>query len=307
MPGLRTGGVLPALAMCFAVASMEPPTAHACTCPGTAYFGSDPKDGATDVPRNKAILVQGLFTADSVVLEDSAGKPVEFTSNAGETPGCSGTWIEIIPKQPLQPNTTYKIKAERNPAISGDIFPKMPTFTTGSEMLDDAEPEAPAGKASIVLNVPAQGSCDAGKATTCVGLTPSKNVEVIARRGDRMLMHWMIRSAEDWTFVFAETPDCMEFRSHSETGKRSAPLKICGDKLATREFRKSDVEPEWEELWCEDGVVGDPDAKDAPPTSRSNSGCSAAPEARSLSARWSLFALVLAAYVIRRGARTRSS
>lgn len=359
---MDTGKVASALAICIAVASTQPAPAHACSCLAQVLSQTgDPADGATDVPLNKAPIIVGMFVPDSVVLEDEAGQSVAFTLNAGPTSGPCGpnNWADLIPKQPLQPNTKYTIRVEPLPSIGRQTLPNTVTFTTGADMLDDEQVTTPVGRASTLLHVRDGFDCGPSNAMTCTDVSPRKNIEVIARRGSRVLMRTVYPSLDEGMFGFDETPDCIEFRHRSATGKRSAPLILCGDALPTREFRDSDLDGPT--VMCKGGVIGnsgtgkadggkntpkdppttvaadagpksDPDVNAEPkwphegaagsraPASNSDSnappasdeakhrtyGCSAAP-AGSLTTPWIIFALALAAYVIRRGARSRES
>lgn len=267
------------------------PRASACTCGGAPIDRSDPEDGDQDVPVNAALLVMGAFPVDSLTLEDEDGQPVEFTLHAGPTPSCAGTSADLVPERPLRPDTTYVLEVQ--PLIPGFEEPRSVSFTTGAASLPDLAPERPTVSASVVLDVPPDGfSCGQGTVRVFVDVPDWEGVEVIARREDRVLLHWMLLAAEG-SFKLEEAPDCLEFRRRAPTGRRSTPVVLCGDELVERS--PSGVEglsdaggmtPRRHELDASAEGMTSPDAAPWPTTSSAASltpsqgnGCSAGPDA----------------------------
>jgi hypothetical protein len=219
-----------ALALVGAVAL--PARAGACSCSITPIYRSDPEDGALDVPLNAALLVLGAFPVESLTLEDEDGQPVEFTLHAGPTPSCPGTSADLVPKHPLKSGTTYVLEVQ--PLYPSSGGPSSVRFTTGTTSLPDEEPEPPTASASVFLDVPPDGiSCGGGTVLAFIDVPDWEDVEVVARRGDTVLLHWML-NAGDGAFELEEVPDCLEFRRRAPTGRRSTPVVLCGDALAER-------------------------------------------------------------------------
>jgi len=66
----------------------------------------------------------------------------------------------------------------------------------------------------------------------------------------------------DGLYALPSVPDCVELRRRAPTGKRSAPLTICGDSLNARPWMASDTAKQV--VQCRDGVIGvPPSARDA--------------------------------------------
>jgi hypothetical protein len=223
------------LVSCIALsgAYSMPSRAWACTCSPAAIHSAEPADGAEGVPLNRALLVMGAFARDSISLRDAEGRPVPFALTAGPTAGCDGISAELVPEQPLRPNTEYVVSVD-------GIYPNADegkntlSFTTGTALLPDEEPQVPQGAASVLLNSPAP-LCGSGSVRACVGVSDYRDVELIARRGERVLLHWLM-GADAGEFALVEQPDCIELRRRTATGRRSAPLKICGDALQANPY-----------------------------------------------------------------------
>jgi hypothetical protein len=231
---MRKSWLISWLLLAFAGACALPARARACTCSGSPIYRSDPEDGAQDVPLNAALLVLGAFPVESLTLEDEDGQAVEFTLHAGPTPSCAGTSADLVPMQPLKPGTTYVLEVEPLYPSSGE--PSSTRFTTGTAWLPDLEPEPPTASASVFLDVPPDGfSCGDGTVRAFIDVPDWEGVEVIARRGDTVLLHWMLLAGEGG-FKLESAPDCLEFRRRAPNGRRSAPVALCGDALAERPF-----------------------------------------------------------------------
>jgi hypothetical protein len=279
---MRTQLFFAGLFSCFVGAALSAAPAHACSCLASAFSSTDPADGSENVPLNKGLIVAGAYVQESLVLENSAGEPIEHTLFAGPTPGCTGTWAEVVPKQPLAPNMKYTIRVKPiYPGSDPDPGANTVTFTTGTEMLADEELKPPTAKASVILGAPERGGCGSTAAMTCIAIEDRKNVEIVASVGDRVSMRWTIPMQGDLTFGFAEAPTCLEFRRRSVTGKRSAPFKICDKQLGTRQYRESDNEGSW--LGCHDGVFGSKPGVAAPPPTTAPADAGSDPDSPAIS------------------------
>ena len=243
-----------ALCLSAVAALVSPRRVAACTCVATPIYRSDPADGATDVALNQAIMIEGVFKPTGIQLEDDAGHPVAFELNAGPWPGCAGTSADVIPKAPLAPNKRYTIRvvpiypeAEPHEASSR-------SFTTGTTMLPDVELQAPHGSAAVVFDGPEAMCGNAVTAYTCLDTDVTNNLELILRRGQEVLMRTTTLVQDDGLYGVQQAPDCVELRRRARTGKRSAPLLVCGDALNARPWIASDSKQGV--VQCRDGVIG---------------------------------------------------
>lgn len=230
-----------------------PADARACSCSPFAITSSTPARGALDVPLNAAFELLGAFDATTISLRDPQGQSVAVTVNAGPLPGCPGTSAQVVAQQPLLPNTTYVLRATSRYASDPEY--ETVTFTTGTRLLADDEPEAPRGAASALVNVTSGSSCDDGSVAVCASAESWENVELIARRGDETVLRWVLRAADN-TFLLEDVPDCVELRRLGATGRRSAPVTVCGSALNARSFQPHDRD-ELGVLLCKGGVAGE--------------------------------------------------
>jgi hypothetical protein len=198
----------------------------------------------------------GSFVPGSVTVEDARGQTVDVTVNEGPSPGCPGTWAEIIPKQPWAPRTTYVVRVQPmypDAGIGKDNY----RFVTGVDSLEDSELAVPKTRASLLTGLPDTGAaCTAFSLKTCINVEgqteDQRDVEVIVRRGDRIMLRTLMW-VNDMDFGFAERPDCLELRRRSPTGKRSKPVMLCGKDLPATALKNTGGD--WS-TWpaCKDGA-----------------------------------------------------
>lgn len=267
--------VLPVVA---AAALLSPERAAACSCTPDPFVETDPVEGERDVPLNQAISLDGVFRQDSVQLEDEAGNPVEFALNAGRWPGCEGTSAELIPRAPLAPNTRYVVRVEPlYPNALGPSESNLLTFTTGTKLLPETTPEPPRAIASVVFDGP-PALCGPGhRVYACLGIEDAKDVELIIRRGDEILLRTTTLVQDDGMYAIEGVPDCVELRRRSPTGKRSTPHAICGDALKAQKWGSGESQLSFPQ--CKSGVIG----SSKPPAAGSRSEAGSRAEAGSRS------------------------
>jgi MYXO-CTERM domain-containing protein len=198
----------------------------------------------------------GAFVPGSITVEDGSGQPVDVTVHEGPAPGCPVTWAEIIPKQPWSNGTTYIVRVKPMYPTAG-VGKDNLRFVAGAASLPDPELAAPKSHVSMLTGFPPDGAaCVAFTTKTCVnveGQTEDKrDIEVIVRRGDKMLMRSLMW-ANDSDFGFAEEPDCLELRRRAKTGKRSPPVILCGKDLPSKKL--ANPSGNWS-TWpvCKDGA-----------------------------------------------------
>jgi hypothetical protein len=243
------------------------PVARACSCGPWAIAGSVPENGARDVPINQALVVEGRLIAESIKLEDMNGNPVAFDLEQGPTPGCPGTWAELLPRAPLAPMTQYRIVVASDAPFVIDPDRDSLTFTTGTQVLPEQNLTPPKGRASVVEGLPqSDSSCGPTVVAACVDLEDYAGVELVARRAGQIITRWLFsEDSLDPLFGFDVVPDCLEFRRRAVTGQRSESLTICGEALGTRSAVASDMS--LQVVLCRAGVIGE-QASNAPDAGR---------------------------------------
>ena len=246
-------------------AAMLPARAHACSCSPAPIYHSQPADGSKNVPRDIAPVIEGPFDPSTVTLEDEHGAKLTFTLDVGPRLGCLGGWAELRPRQPLAATTRYTVRvgALYPDALAADERVASISFTTGSDELADRSLERPRLTAASIL----RGAPDCGGVPTiaaCIGGLEEQaptDLELIARRGDKILLRITSLIQGDGSYGLEEQPDCIELRRRAADGRRSEPTTICGAALLARDYRESDSTPNgWVE--CKDGILGDRDAYD---------------------------------------------
>ena len=128
------------------------------------------------------------------------------------------------------------------------------SFTTGTTMLPEVELERPRGSAAVVFDGPEAMCGVAITAYTCLDTDATNDLELILRRGQQVLMRTTTLVQDDGLYGVKQPPDCVELRRRARTGKRSAPLLICGDALSARPWIASDSRQGVIE--CHNGVIG---------------------------------------------------
>ncbi len=157
-------------------------------------------------------------------------------------------------------NTRYTIRVDAlHPgALKPDERVASIRFTTGNDELADQSLAPPQLAAASIL----RGAPDCGglpSISACIGGLEEESptdLELIARRGDEILLRITSLVHDDGGYKVEEQPDCIELRRRAADGRRSAPTTICGDALLARDYRESDKGPNgW--VQCRDGILGD--------------------------------------------------
>lgn len=244
-------------------AATMPARAKACSCSPEPIYHALPKDGAGGVPLDVAPLLEGPFEQTGITFTDEHGAEQKFKLNVGPRVSCLGGFAELIPEQPLAANTRYTIRVIAS--YPDSLYPEQRTgtvsFTTGSEEVADKMLRPPQlTTASVLLG--ASDCIGEGRALTCIGgleRNNPKDHELIARRGDKILLRTTQFIQNDASYALREQPDCIELRRRAPDGRRSEPTTLCGSALLTRELQESDKSSSgWVE--CKDGILGDASA-----------------------------------------------
>ena len=247
---MQTFGRLSAvLALC--VAPLLPNRASACSCDPAPLYRTIPGADARDVPVDIAPVLEGPIDPASIKLTDDSGTAVEFTLETGPRVECLGGWAEVLPKQHLAPNTQYTIRAN---ALYGGSVASL-SFTTGDSELPDeplAKPQLTA--ASVMRGVP---DCGGGRRTAaCLGGVEKNardNIELLMRRGDEILLRTTTFIQDDGPYGLTKEADCVELRRRARDGRRSEPVKLCGDQLPVGDFPPIRSTSDWPS--CHDGML----------------------------------------------------
>ena len=286
----------------------------ACTCATKPISHSQPANDSTDVPMDIAPMLEGPFDPTTIGFADERGVELEFELVQGPRVGCLGAWAELLPKQPLRANTRYTIRVGALDPVGLPASERvdMLTFTTGAAPTPDEEIAPPQlTAASVLRGAPVCGGRPEN--VTCIaGLEQPDpaDLELIARRGDEILLRISSFIGEGGNYITEEAPDCIELRRRAPNGRRSEPVRICGEELLVRDYREGDLdENDW--VTCEEGVLREPDESghrpDAgPPEGDAHSsrapggGCHVAADVRGDLMQVVLLALSLLAWCFRR-------
>jgi hypothetical protein len=127
--------------MAGAVAAFVPAVAEACIC-GFGVRGTSPADGSTDVPTNTEIRVRVLGPAPTGFVLERDGQSIPMTKAVvGEL---SVTVVRLRPIDPLEPTTSYELKAPDGHRVvtfttgaGPDHVPPNPPEVRGAEQVDE--------------------------------------------------------------------------------------------------------------------------------------------------------------------------
>jgi hypothetical protein len=86
----------------------------------------------------------------------------------------------------------------------------------GTERFPTEDLVPPRGTASVVFDAP-EGMCG-GTIFSCLGLDDAQSVELIARKGEEVLMRTFSLVMDDGLYRLPQVPDCIEMRRRSRTG-----------------------------------------------------------------------------------------
>jgi hypothetical protein len=250
------------LVAALVTASLHAPVqVHACSCAG-GLVTTVPQNAATDVPRNRPIVLHGPVDPASVVLQTVGGVPHAFEVRAFQQGGpCGGDFaIEVLPTTPLDAQTEYELRAELKANAPGAVSiaqPPQVRFTTGDTLLPDPELAPPT--ADLRLVAPPRNmstSCGPLAANGCVKVDDPRDVMLILRNGDNVFMEIPLSAAETPLSWF-QMPTCVDVVRQSATGRRSQPVSFCGDALKLAPTAANA---------CEEGIFGNqrPTAMDEP-------------------------------------------
>jgi hypothetical protein len=248
----------------IAALSGTPSRAAACSCSAQLFYRGIPEAGARDVALNQALVVEGNYEPSSVRLEDADGNPVAVMATHDPQPTCPGTFSELVPTESLRANARYVIRAEptQYAAEAGEKAASY-EFSTGERILDEEPLTRPTGGISMVSDVPFKIGCGTGKFVTCIGgLEDYRDIEVVARDADGKVVMRFLPLTESGVFDFPMAPHCIEVQRRSLTGKRSEPLKVCGDDLGLRPYRDGDGD-QYNIPQCRNGKIGEDGLTDA--------------------------------------------
>lgn len=217
-----------ALGLAFA----SPRSARACsTAPSPAALVGYPGDGETNVPTD----VVPFYNIAIARIADVATAQFALTSAAGDTMAVqaelSHAWhVDLVPVEPLQPNTSYRIglSLPDGESVSGVSF----TTSAGPFQGVPAPPTASLQHYQFASSVP-YSSCSPSRTGTCVALSKGLPVE---------MTHLWNGNADHYVYlyegsVFANlsgidqgTPfDCIRLRSRAPNRVYSAAVQLCRD------------------------------------------------------------------------------
>lgn len=203
--------------------------AQACSCaPRSGIEKSVPTDGATGVPTNVVPWVKGA----QVELVGPEGQVVPTTLDGHATTEICIPSYDVIPDQPLEPSTQYKLVAKpMDPAFEHDDgMPKVTTFTTGGGPEDVDAPPRPEVEVVPVDASEFTNSCISDTVRACLFSSDDVLLDVRFRGGDGR-MHYVgwPQDVPELFLGFDDSPGCLEIRARSVTGALSEPVENCFD------------------------------------------------------------------------------
>ena len=244
-----------AVAVLVGSATLAPARARACSCAAQPITLSQPADGAIDVPIDIAPTFAGYFETDTVELVREEGGEVAFDLNTGVNliDPCAGDLAELMLEGPLEPNTTYVLRASLpDEAITSEV-----RFTTGTASVPEEPLSAPDITISFIRDTIVLDSCH-GEVRGCLNVEGAQEAEVtITRSGSRPL--WgLVRGNAAFDTGTIGAPDCVRVRARDAAGRRSTEVTtLCRGDYSLRDSVESDFEDYV--LRCEQGVIGDGD------------------------------------------------
>jgi hypothetical protein len=282
------------LGIALALWAVPAQRASACSCAALAIGRATPADGSTHVPIDVAPLIEGYFDPTTVTWEKADGTPVEFELSHGlGHQGCQGSVGELVAKAPLEPNTTYVIRANGLDTVGYDTV-----FVTGDATVPKVALRAPEIMASFIEGNLIGSSCF-GELRGCAHIDAEGDFELVLRdERDEVLVRTLMKGKTDTEIetLYEKPPTCVEVRQRDAAGRHSAVSRLCRDELVVRAARATDFTDY--ELNCKHGVIGVPDGHpdDSTPAdggledrgdTADDGSCSAAGELRG-STSWSL-------------------
>ena len=232
---MRVGLLIVTASIVSAVASYWPAQAHACSCAG-GFVTSSPANAESGWPRNQALQLRGNIQPETISLQKLDGATHAFTLRQyRETGPCaSGFVVELTPTPALDPDTQYVMSASSIVGQPGSPSGQttMIRFSTGSELLPDPELRTPT-RAEVALSAPPSNSstsCGPLAAHGCLIVDEATDVEVVMRKGDAIINELLLMQANTPLLLW-EMPTCIDVQRRAKTGRRSAPLSLCGDAL----------------------------------------------------------------------------
>jgi len=151
-------------------------------------FNGVPADGDTGVPTNvipsyllstsySQVSMDGGVTVigDKYTLETEAGELVAVTVR-----GAQSGHFEIVPAQPLVPNTKYRVRGIWQGFAPGEVFTDALAFTTGAGPRSGEVPPPIAALTNLVWTQEPFSTCSPAQTRTCITLQdPSAVVEYV--------------------------------------------------------------------------------------------------------------------------------
>jgi hypothetical protein len=197
------------------------------------------------VPLNRAVTLTGAFDPDQISVVDAAGNTPAFSTVVMQSGlgGCSAQRVELVPAHGWAANTRYRIRVSTyapddffgDPGTADQRGLDELTFTAGSRQLPDPPLPAPRAQVTVMLTKH-RTSCGEGPISLCVSNADSDSLELtVSYDGGFSLTRVMLSPAPAGTakayFLSRRQPRCVELRRTSATGRRSAPLRLCGEQL----------------------------------------------------------------------------
>jgi hypothetical protein len=273
------------LAALFASIAAPPATAHACTFAAVSLYQSYPGRESTGVPTNVVAFAYTDGSSGPLLLRRSDGTPVPSEVTLADPSG-----LDLRPLAELEPFTNYEL------VYGTDRVP----FQTGAGPADaPAELAPPDFSATRVSYL--QGTC--GRLEfVCGATTAAAGTLLEVRAGDEVLLSDAVLEPDVLLSMapaygrLAAADECLSVRARDVRGRRSAPLTLCGDEVASLELGELAPSIDCDQaLAIYEGDVPDPSVRTRAAISPAATGdCSFSPAPPGATARPWAFASALA-------------
>jgi hypothetical protein len=237
-----------AVAVVTGMVAASPTRVSACQCAQLAAIQlSEPRANSTGVPLDIAPIIEGMFDPATVAFERADGTPVPFELRTLRSLNFCADQAELLPTNPLQPNTSYVIRAEHRHAADAPTEVRIETGTSRLPAEALSEPEV---TASLVILAGEWIGCGLevpNDTAGCISVEGAR-AEVIIPLANGTSIRSFVTGATYLNPFGSPLQGCLEVRARDAAGRRSEPKRVCADQLSIRHQRAGSG------LECVDGV-----------------------------------------------------
>lgn len=218
------------LCISLGLAAAAPKSAHAClTLPPPPALVGYPAEGQADVPTD-VVPFYSIFDAG---ISDVAMAQFELTSSEGAVIAVQAKQLyawhaELLPSEPLQPNTEYRVEV----SLPNGESVRGVSFRTGAGPFE-GKPPPPNASLQHYQFAPdvIQTSCSPSQTGTCVALAgawPTEVTDLWNGNANETVYLYEGSFFTNLSGLDQGTPfDCVRLRSRAPNGVYSTPVELC--------------------------------------------------------------------------------